>query len=73
MRQWQGQAKAYAPVRDARVAVGVDLTADHVSVALVDLGGTLLRQATGALRFSMEDIPGRFSGCSAGCSPGCAA
>ena len=50
------KAKAYAPVRDARVAVGVDLTADHVSVALVDLGGTLLRQATGALRFSMEDL-----------------
>ena len=56
------KAKAYAPVRDARMAVGVNLTADHVSVALTDLGGTLLRQATGALRFSMEDIYFQYLG-----------
>ena len=56
------KAKAYAPVRDARMAVGVNLTADHVSVALTDLGGTLLRQARGALRFSMEDIYFQYLG-----------
>ena len=56
------KAKAYAPVRDARVAVGVDLTADHVGVVLTDLGGNLLKQATGALRFSMEEIYFKYLG-----------
>lgn len=56
------KAKAYAPVRDARAAVGVDLTADHVSVVLTDLGGNLLRQARGALRFSPEDIYFKYLG-----------
>lgn len=56
------KARAYAPVRDARVAVGVDLTRDRVAVALTDLGGNLLRQATGALRFSMEDIYFKYVG-----------
>lgn len=56
------KAKAYVPVRDAKVAVGVDLTADHVSVVLTDLGGTLLRQVRGALRFSMEDVYFKYLG-----------
>lgn len=56
------KARAYAPVRDARVAVGVDLTADHVGVVLTDLGGNLLRQATGALRFAPEDIYFKYLG-----------
>ncbi len=56
------KAKAYAPVRDARVAVGVDLTPDQVSVVLTDLSGNLLRQAKGALRFSLEDIYFKYLG-----------
>lgn len=56
------KAKAYAPVRDARVAVGIELAPDHVGVALADLGGNLLRQATGALRFSLEDIYFKYLG-----------
>lgn len=56
------KARAYAPVRDARVAVGVELAADHVGVVLTDLGGNLLRQATGALRFSPEDIYFKYLG-----------
>ena len=56
------KAKAYAPVRDARLAVGMDLTRDHVSVVLTDLSGELLRQAKGALRFSMEDIYFKYLG-----------
>lgn len=56
------KARAYVPVRDARVAVGVDLTRDRVVVALTDLGGNLLRQATGALRFSLEDIYFKYLG-----------
>lgn len=56
------KARAYAPVRDARVAVGVDLTPDHVSVVLADLSGNLLRQARGTLRFSLEDIYFKYLG-----------
>ena len=56
------KARAYAPVRDARVAVGVDLTRDRVVVVLTDLSGNLLHQATGALRFSMEDIYFQYLG-----------
>lgn len=56
------KAKAYAPVRDAKVAVGVDVTRDHVSVVLTDLGGTLLRQVRGTLRFSMEDVYFKYLG-----------
>lgn len=37
------KAKAYAPVEDARLAVGLDLTANHVSVVLVNLAGEVLR------------------------------
>lgn len=56
------KARAYAPVRDARVAIGVDLTRDRVVVALTDLSGNVLRQATGALRFSLEDIYFKYLG-----------
>lgn len=56
------KAKAYAPVRDARLAVGVDVTGSHVSVVLTDLNGNLLRQAKGALRFSMEDVYFQYLG-----------
>ena len=56
------KARAYAPVRDARLAVGVDLTRDHVSVVLTDLNGNLLRKARGALRFSLEDIYFKYLG-----------
>ena len=30
------KAKAYAPVKDAKLAIGLDLTRNHVSVVLVD-------------------------------------
>lgn len=56
------KAKAYAPVRDARVAVGVEVARDHVSVVLTDLSGNLLRQAQGALRFSPEEIYFKYLG-----------
>ena len=56
------KARAFVPVRDARVAAGVELTRDHVSVVLTDLSGNLLRQAQGALRFSMEDIYFKYLG-----------
>lgn len=56
------KAKAYAPVRDAKAAVGVDLTRDHVSIVLVDLNGRLLQQAKGVLRFSKEDVYMRYLG-----------
>lgn len=56
------KAKAYAPVRDARVALGVELAADHIAVVMTDLGGSLLRQAAGSLRFSLEDVYFKYLG-----------
>lgn len=49
------RAKAYAPVRDARLALGLDLTNDHVSVVLVDLGGQVVRYAQKARPFVLDD------------------
>ena len=42
--------------------MGVDLTRDHISVVLTDLGGDLLRQVRGALRFSMEEVYFKYLG-----------
>jgi len=56
------KAKAYAPVRDARAAIGVELARDHVSVVLTDLGGALLRQVRASLRFSTEDVYFKYLG-----------
>lgn len=56
------KAKAYAPVRDARAAVGVELAQDRITVVMTDLNGTPLRQAEGALRFSLEDIYFKYLG-----------
>lgn len=56
------KARAYAPVRDARAAVGVNLTRDHVDVVLADLCGNVLAQARGALRFSPEDVYFKYLG-----------
>lgn len=49
------KAKAYAPVKDARLAVGLDLTGNHVSVVLVDLSGQIVRYQRKTLRFSLDD------------------
>ena len=49
------KAKAYAPVRDARLAVGLDLTGNHVSVVLVDLSGQVVRYQRKSRPFSLDD------------------
>lgn len=49
------KAKAYAPVKDARLAIGLDLTRNHVSVVLVDLCGQVVRYQRRAKPFSLED------------------
>ena len=49
------KAKAYAPVKDARLAVGLDLTRNHVSVVLVDLSGQVVRYQRQSKPFSLED------------------
>lgn len=36
------RARAFAPVRDARLAIGLEITQNHVGVALVNLAGDLL-------------------------------
>ena len=56
------KARAYVPVPEARVAVGVEVAGDHVGVVLVDLEGRLLRKARSAFRFSREDVYMRYLG-----------
>ena len=49
------KAKAYAPVRDAKLALGVDITRNHVSLVLVDLSGQVLRWTRKSYPFSLDD------------------
>ena len=37
------KAKAFAPVRNARYAVGLEITQNHIGAVLVDLSGELVR------------------------------
>jgi len=48
------KAKAYAPVRDAKLAVGLDLTRNHVSIVLVDLGGQVVQYRRKSCAFSLS-------------------
>lgn len=49
------KAKAYAPVRDAKLALGLDITRNHVSVVLVDLSGQVVRSVRKTRPFSLDD------------------
>ena len=49
------KAKAYAPVLDARLAVGLDITQNHVGLVLVDLSGQVLRYTRQKQVFSLEE------------------
>ena len=49
------KAKAYAPVLDARLAAGLDITQNHVGLVLVDLSGQVLRYTRKKRVFSMEE------------------
>lgn len=48
------KAKAYAPVLDARLAVGLDITQNHVGLVLVDLSGQILRYTRQKRVFALE-------------------
>ncbi len=56
------KARAFAPVRDAHLAVGLDITQNHVSIVLVDLAGGLVRYSRMQKPFSMEDSYFQFLG-----------
>ncbi len=49
------KARAYAPVRSARLAVGLDVTLNHVGIVLVDLSGKVLDYSRKKYPFSMDD------------------
>lgn len=49
------KAKAYAPVRDAKLALGLDITRNHVSVVLVDLSGQVVRSVRKTRPFSLDN------------------
>lgn len=49
------KAKAYAPVLDAKLAVGLDITQNHVGLVLVNLGGQIVRYTRKKQVFSLND------------------
>lgn len=49
------KARAFAPIRDARLALGLDITPNHVSAVLVNLSGELIHYARKKLPFRSED------------------
>ena len=49
------KAKAYAPIRDAKLALGLDITQNHVSMVLVDLSGYVVRSIRKKCPFSLDD------------------
>lgn len=49
------KAKAFAPVYDARMAVGLEITRTHLGIVLIDLAGRLVRHQRRKLPFSMTD------------------
>ena len=48
------KAKAYSPVRDAKLSVGLDLTRNHIGIVLVDLSGQIVRYQRKSCSFSLS-------------------
>lgn len=58
------KAKAYAPIRDARVALGLDITQNHIGLVLVDLTGQILKYKRERAVFSLaNDYFSQLSAC----------
>lgn len=49
------KAVAYTANRTARIAVGVEILAEKVTIVILDLYGTVIRQKSIPMRFSQED------------------
>ena len=49
------KAKAYAPVLDAKLAVGLDITQNHIGFVLVNLSGKILRYTRKKQAFSLTE------------------
>ena len=56
------RAATYSLVRDARIALGIDITLNHVTVVAVDLLGTIVASARSRKRFGNEDAYYRYIG-----------
>jgi predicted NBD/HSP70 family sugar kinase len=56
------KACAFAPVRDARIALGLEITQNHVGIVLIDLSGGLVRFTRTRMSFSMEEAYFEFLG-----------
>lgn len=49
------KAKAYAPLRDAKLAVGLEITQNHIGMVLVDLPGQILRFTRVKEAFTLDE------------------
>lgn len=53
------KARAFAPVNDAKAAVGVDITAQHIDIVLADLSGQMLSYKQEVKPFTLTDAYSR--------------
>jgi predicted NBD/HSP70 family sugar kinase len=49
------KARAFAPVKDAKLAIGIDITQNHIGLVLVNLAGDLITFTRSKKTFSMDD------------------
>lgn len=56
------KAKAFAPVADARIALGLEVTKTHIGIVAIDLAGKLLHYMQKQQEFSMTDGYFRYLG-----------
>lgn len=49
------KAKAYASIPDAKLAIGVDITKNHIGFTLVDLSGMVIRYTRKTRAFSSDE------------------
>jgi len=49
------KARAFAPIQDAYVAIGLSITKNHVGIVLVDLSGNLVKYVRKTKAFEMND------------------
>ena len=56
------KARAFAPVRDARMAIGVEITQNHIGMVLTNLAGELVRYERRKKEFSQSESYSRALG-----------
>lgn len=56
------RAKTYSIIRDARIAIGLDITRNHITAVAVDLTGTIMTKIRNRVAFETSDTYYRYVG-----------